>query len=52
VWLRGDWHNLSNYGVHFNKDLDRKLKQETQEKFEELYGHDKFIEVFGRNYIE
>ena len=52
VWLRGDWHNLSNYGVHFNKDLDRKLKQEIQEKFEELYGHDKFMEVFGRNYIE
>lgn len=51
VWLRADWHNLSNYGVHFNKDLDSRLKQECQERFEALYGHDKFIEVFGKNYL-
>ena len=52
VWLRADWHNLSNYGVHFNKDLDRKLKHECQCKFEELYSHEKFMEVFGKNYKE
>lgn len=52
VWLRGDWHNLASYGVHFNQDLDRKLKQECQERFEELYGHDTFIQVFGKNYRE
>lgn len=51
VYLRGDWHNLSNYGVHFNHDLDVKLKQECQRKFEELYGHDKFMEVFKKNYL-
>lgn len=51
VWLRADWHNLSDYGVHFNPDLDRRLKQQTQEKFEALYGHDKFMEVFGKNYL-
>lgn len=51
VWLRADWHNLSDYGVHFNPDLSMRLKRECQEKFEELYGHDKFMEVFGKNYL-
>lgn len=51
VWLSADWHNLSDYGVHFNKDLDTRLKQACQERFETLYGNDKFIEVFGKNYI-
>ena len=27
IWLRADWHNLSDYGVHFNKELDLKLKK-------------------------
>ena len=51
VWLCGPHHNLSTQGVHFNKKLDDKLKRYTQEKFEELYGHDKFMEVFHKNYI-
>lgn len=51
VWLRADWHNLADYGVHFNKELDRKLKVLAQEKFEEKYGHNKFMEVFKKNYI-
>jgi hypothetical protein len=51
VWLRADWHNLSNHGVHNDPDLDRRLKEACQERFEELHGHDKFIEVFGKNYL-
>lgn len=51
VWLRADWHNMSDYGVHFNKDLDRRLKEECQEEFEKRWGHDKFMSVFGRNYL-
>lgn len=51
VWLRFDWHNGASYGVHFNKDLDRKLKAECQERFERLYGHEKFMEVFGKNFM-
>ena len=37
--------------VHFAKDhsLDVKLKQEAQIKFEQLHGHDKFMEVFNKN---
>ena len=50
VWLRGDWHNLSSYGVHSNAELDKRLKTQTQERFEQLYGHEKFMEVFGKSY--
>ena len=49
--LRGDWHNLASYGVHFDRALDMQLKQTCQRKFERLYGRDKFIEVFGKSYI-
>lgn len=51
VMLRGDWHNLSSYGVHFNKNLDTKLKQWGQEKFEEMYPDLSFLKIFGRNYL-
>ena len=51
VYLRGDWHNQSNKGVHFNKELDDRLKQEIQKRFMELYGFEKFVEVFGKNYV-
>lgn len=51
VWLRADWHNMSNYGVHFNKDLDLRLKREMQEAFEKKYGKKKFLEVFHKNYL-
>lgn len=51
VWLRGDWHNLSSYGVHFNTAFDRELKALCQEKFEALYGRERFMEVFGKNYL-
>lgn len=43
---------MSDHGVHFDKALDLQLKQECQRRFEALYGHDTFMEVFGRNYLE
>lgn len=51
VYLRGDYHNQSNYGVHFNRELDMQLKQKTQIRFEELWGHEKFMKVFGKSYL-
>lgn len=50
----GTWVNLCmgcHDQVHFAKDhsLDVKLKQEAQIKFEQLHGHDKFMEVFNKN---
>lgn len=51
MWLCGPHHNLSTAGVHFNKKLDEELKQYAQREFEKVYGHDKFMEVFNRNYL-
>lgn len=52
VWLRADYHNMSSHGVHFDRELDLMLKRETQAKFEEIYSHEKFMKVFGKNYLE
>lgn len=51
VMLRADWHNLADYGVHFNKELDNKLKQWGQMKFTKMYPDLNFLEIFGRNYL-
>lgn len=51
VWLRADWHNMSSYGVHTDRKLNLRLRQECQAEFERRYGHQKFMEVFGKNYL-
>lgn len=53
VYLRYDWHNGEKYGVHFNKDLDTRLKRIAQEKAMKHYGWtvEEWIEIFGRNFL-
>lgn len=51
IWLRGDWHNLAPYGVHNDSEFDKELKRLCQRKFEEKYGHEKFMEAFGKSYL-
>lgn len=53
IWLRADWHNLSDYGVHFNKELDLKLKRIAQKRWQEYYHKTKedFIKKYGKSYI-
>lgn len=53
VWLRADWHDMAPYGVHGSQgaSLDLCLKQKCQAEFEKIHGHDKFMQVFGRNYL-
>lgn len=51
VWLTGEWHNMSDHGVHFNKPLDLKLKRECQQKFEEAHSRKEFMQIFGRSYL-
>lgn len=50
ISICGHHHNLSNQGVHFDKQLDITLKRIAQECFEGIYGHDKFMEIFKKNY--
>ncbi len=48
VWLRHDVH----MDLHQrNTALDRRIQRECQERFEEIYGHEKFIQVFGKSYL-
>lgn len=52
VYLCAYHHNLSDVGVHFNKKLDLKLKQECQMKWEEIYGdREAFRQQFGKSYL-
>lgn len=48
IWLRHDLHQE----LHDkNKELDRMIERACQERFEELYGHEKFMEVFSKSYL-
>ena len=49
VWLNHDVH----MDLHSrNTELDRRLKDICQRRFEAIYGREKWMEVFGRNYLE
>lgn len=51
VWLCQRHHTGTN-GVHFNKELDTKLKQFAQGEFEkEIASRQDFKRIFGRNYL-
>jgi len=39
-------------GAQYEKNLNRKLKAEAQEAFEAIYGHEKWMETFRKNYLE
>ena len=42
---------MSDYGVHFDRELDLRLKRECQEEFEKRHSHEEFMAIFGRNYL-
>lgn len=50
-YLCGMHHNLSNHGVHFNRELDLELKRTCQKKYEETHTRDEFRQLIGRSYI-
>lgn len=48
IWLRHDLH----MELHDrNKELDRMIQRSCQERFEEIYSHQEFMEVFGKSYL-
>ena len=51
VWLRWDWHNGADYGVHFSRVLDLRLKQTCQEKYEESHSREAFRRLIGKSYL-
>ena len=53
VYLCGMHHNLSNNGIHFDKDFDLKTKQLMEKRWLEYYNKstEDFIERYGKNYL-
>lgn len=50
-WLCAFHHRDNKHGVHGNRELDLKLKRKAQEIFEAKYSHEKYMKIFGRNYL-
>ncbi|HUV84994.1 MAG TPA: hypothetical protein VMV86_04745 [Methanosarcinales archaeon] len=45
-------HNMpGGNNPHFNKQIDKQLKQMAQKQFEEEYSHDLFMKLFNQNYL-
>ena len=38
-------------GAQYAPEVNRRLKMEAQIAFEEIYGHEKWMQIFRRNYI-
>ncbi len=51
VWLIPRFHNMSDEGVHFNRELDLKLKRICQAKYEETHSREDFIKLIGKSYL-
>lgn len=51
VYLTPEYHNMSNKGVHFNKELDLALKKACQCRYEETHSREEFIALIGRSYL-
>lgn len=51
VYLRADWHNAADYGVHFDRELDLRLKRECQQRYEHDHSREEFMSIIGKNYL-
>ncbi len=53
IFLTDEMHNLSNKGIHYNKEFDNEVKIIGQKAFMEYYHKTKeeFREIFGKSYI-
>lgn len=51
VYLDPEHHRLGAESPHRNAEVNEKLHVEAQKAFEKKYSYEKWMEVFGRNYI-
>lgn len=52
VWLCHRHHNEPGYSAHFDHHLRLDLKKQAQRDFESLYGHDRWMEETGKDYLK
>ena len=50
VWLNHDLHT-GKQGAQYEKELNIRLKRDAQVAFEKIYGHEKWMETFRKNYL-
>ena len=50
VWLCHE-HHRGNSGVHFNKELDLKIKKIAQSTFEREHTREEFRAIFGKSWL-
>ena len=53
IWLCYKHHNGSDDGVHFNKELDLRIKQMAQQEWLSQHNNnlDQWMKIFRRNYL-
>ena len=51
VWLSPEWHNMGDHGVHYDRELDLKLKRDCQAVYEKTHTREEFMRLIGRNYL-
>lgn len=52
VWLTPELHNASPQGVHFNRELDLRLKRDCQAAYERTgHSREEFIKLIGKSYL-
>lgn len=51
VCLCAECHRTGKYSVHQDAVAAKDLKQTYQQMFELVHGHEKFMRIFGRNYL-
>lgn len=51
IYLCPEHHLYGKDAVHRDNDVDLALKKIGQKSFEQIYSHEKFMEVFGKNYL-
>lgn len=50
-WLCQHHHRTGEDAVHRDAAIDLGLKKIAQLRFEQIHGHDKFMQVFGKSYL-
>lgn len=53
IFLRPEDHNMSEKGIHANREFDLYAKRKAQLRWQEFYGKttEQFIKRYGKNYL-
>lgn len=52
IYLCAGHHNMSDEGIHFNREFDLEVKRTCQIKFEKTHSREEFMKLIGKNYLD